>query len=118
MAEEGADLATWAPKRGRPSLDTTDSEPSPRIAVRIPRMLHRRVSARAAKEGRTVSEVVRDLLAGYAAQPADLQSAALPILDRSEIRRAIRMSDAEREAYFLASNRNMLRMFADAHRSG
>jgi hypothetical protein len=43
---------------------------------------------------------------------------APPILDRSEIRRAIRMSDAQREAYFLASNRNMLRMFEDARRSG
>lgn len=65
-AEEGFDLSKWTPKRGRPSLDSTDSEPSPRIAVRVPRTLHRRVSARAAKEGRTVSEVVRDLLAGYA----------------------------------------------------
>lgn len=39
-------------------------------------------------------------------------------VDRTEIRRVIRMSDTEREAYFLASNRNMLRMFADARRSG
>ncbi len=39
-------------------------------------------------------------------------------VDRTEIRRAIQMDDADREAYYLASNRNMLRMFADAHRSG
>jgi transcriptional regulator with XRE-family HTH domain len=38
-------------------------------------------------------------------------------LDRSEIRRAIRMSDREREAYYLASNRNMARLFQDADRS-
>ena len=66
-AEEGFDLTKWTPKRGRPSLDSNDSKPSPRIAVRVPRTLHRRVSARAASQGRTLSEVVRDLLAGYAA---------------------------------------------------
>jgi transcriptional regulator with XRE-family HTH domain len=38
-------------------------------------------------------------------------------VDRSEIRRAIRMSDREREAYYLASNRNMLRLVGDAARS-
>lgn len=40
-----------------------------------------------------------------------------PSVDRSEIRRAIAMSDAEREAYYLGSNQNMLRMFDDARRS-
>jgi hypothetical protein len=64
-----------------------------------------------------VSEVVRDLLAAYAELPTQLGSAASPDLDRTEIRRAIRMSDADREAYFLASNSNMLRMFADARRA-
>ena len=34
--------------------------------------------------------------------------------DRAEIRRLARMSDREREAYFLATNRNMLRLLADA----
>jgi hypothetical protein len=38
-------------------------------------------------------------------------------IDRSEIRRAIRMSDRERERYYLASNRNMLQMFESARRS-
>lgn len=42
----------------------------------------------------------------------------LPDVDRSEIRRAIRMTDMEREAYFLASNRNMLRLFADGRIRG
>jgi hypothetical protein len=38
--------------------------------------------------------------------------------DRSDIRRAVRMSDLDREAYYLESNRNMLRMLAEARRSG
>ncbi len=65
-AEEGVDLSSWAPRRGRPSLDARGTEPSPRIAVRVPRPLHERVADRAAKEGRTVSEVVRTLLSDYA----------------------------------------------------
>lgn len=65
-AEEGYDLSRWTPRRGRPSLDAVSKEPSPRIAVRLPFDLHRRVSSRAAREGRTVSEVVRELLADYA----------------------------------------------------
>ncbi len=65
-AEEGLDLSSWTPRRGRPALDAATTEPSPRIAVRVPRSLHRRVTSRAAGEGRTVSEVVRDLLADYA----------------------------------------------------
>lgn len=67
-AEEGLTLSKWTPRRGRPSLDASTREPTPRIAVRVPRTLHRRVSSRAAREGRTVSEVVRDLLAAYAAK--------------------------------------------------
>ena len=66
-AEAGLDLSKWAPRRGRPALDATAREVSPRIAVRVPRVLHRRVTDRATREGRTVSEVVRDLLADYAA---------------------------------------------------
>jgi predicted HicB family RNase H-like nuclease len=64
-AEDGLDLSSWSPRRGRPSLGGT-AEPSPRIAVRVPRALHRRVADRAAREGRSVSEVVRELLGAYA----------------------------------------------------
>ena len=42
---------------------------------------------------------------------SDVESAA----DRVEIRRLLAMTDREREAHFLASNRNMLAMFRDAH---
>jgi hypothetical protein len=67
-AEEGLDLSTWTPRRGRPSLDASTVEHSPRIAVRIPRSLHGRVIARAVREGRNISEVVRELLERYAAE--------------------------------------------------
>ncbi len=50
---------------GRPSL--SDSRPSPRIYVRVPRPLHRVITQRAQEEGTTVSDVVRRLLEQYAA---------------------------------------------------
>jgi predicted HicB family RNase H-like nuclease len=67
-AEKGLDLSTWTPRRGRPSLDASAGEHSPRIAVRLPPSLHRGVTSRAAREGRNISEVVRDLLERYAAE--------------------------------------------------
>lgn len=63
--ERGVDLSTWVHRPGRPSLERGLAEPSPRIAVRVPPSLHRRVTSQAAAEGRSVSEVVRDLLEGY-----------------------------------------------------
>lgn len=69
--DDGIDLSTWQPRRGRPSLDANVREHSPRIAVRIPDALNDRVRSRAAREGRSVSDVVRALLEGYApAAPA------------------------------------------------
>lgn len=64
--DEGIDLSTWRPRRGRPSLGVNAHEHSPRIAVRIPDALNDRVRMRAAREGRSVSDVVRALLEGYA----------------------------------------------------
>jgi hypothetical protein len=40
--EEGIDLSKWQPRRGRPSLDSSAREHSPRIAVRIPEALNDR----------------------------------------------------------------------------
>ena len=37
-----------------------------------------------------------------------------PDVDRWDIRKSLRMTDAERERYFVESNRNMLRLFEDA----
>jgi hypothetical protein len=64
--DEGIDLSRWQPRRGRPTLDPNAHEHSPRIAVRIPDALNDRVRTRAAREGRSVSDVVRALLEGYA----------------------------------------------------
>lgn len=65
-AEAGFDLSNWRPRLGRPPLGETGSGHSPRIEARVPEALHRRVSARAAREGRSVSQVVRALLEEYA----------------------------------------------------
>lgn len=67
-AERGFDLSTWRHSRGRPALEPGDTD-SPRIAVRLPASLHRRVQHRALAEGRSVSQVVRDLLQRYADEP-------------------------------------------------
>jgi len=65
-AERGFDLSTWVPRPGRPRLEATATEHSPRIAVRVPASLHRRVASRAAEEGQSVSRIVRRLLEEYA----------------------------------------------------
>jgi hypothetical protein len=67
--EAGFDLKTWERRPrpvGRPRLELQATEDSPRIAVRIPASLRTRVQRRAAREGKTVSEVVRGLLEDYA----------------------------------------------------
>ena len=64
--DEGIDLSAWQPRRGRPPLDADGREHSPRIAVRVPEELNDRVRTRAAREGRSVSDVVRGLLEEYA----------------------------------------------------
>jgi predicted HicB family RNase H-like nuclease len=70
-AARGYDLSRWVQKRGRPALEPGADSPSPRIAVRLPRSLHRKVAARATAEGKSVSEVVRGLLEGYADGDSD-----------------------------------------------
>jgi hypothetical protein len=65
-AEAGYDLSTWKPRPGRPSLSAQPGTHSPRIEARVPEALHRRVSARAASEGKSVSAVLRHLLEEYA----------------------------------------------------
>ena len=64
--EQNLDIPSWAPRPGRPSLGESTGVHSPRIAVRLPEDLHRRALARAASEGRSMSDVVRDLLDHYA----------------------------------------------------
>lgn len=66
--ERDLDLKSWAPRPGRPSLGGSPGMHSPRFAVRVPEDLHRRASARAASEGRSISAVVRELLENYAGE--------------------------------------------------
>jgi hypothetical protein len=69
-AEGGIDLSNWSPRRGRPSLDSAVGKHSPRVAVRVPEVLRSRATARAASEGRSMSEVLRRLLEDYVARGA------------------------------------------------
>ncbi|HEY7735389.1 MAG TPA: hypothetical protein VH813_01200 [Candidatus Limnocylindrales bacterium] len=75
-AEAGFDLSGWKPRRGRPALQAGATEHAPRISVRLPAPLHRRVALRASKEGRAVSDVVRLLLTDYAADDGSVMRAA------------------------------------------
>ena len=68
-AEVGYDLSRWRPRRGRPFLDPAADSPSPRVSVRIPVVLRDRAAARAASEGRSMSDVLRELLEEYAGGP-------------------------------------------------
>lgn len=65
-ADAGVDLRDWRPLRGRPPLDTHVAGHAPRIAVRVPQALREAVEARAAAEGRSLSQAVRSLLEDYA----------------------------------------------------
>ena len=66
QAEQGFDISTWRPRPGRPRLDPAATAHAPRLSVRVPESLRIRVAARAAREGRTVSEVLRALIEAYA----------------------------------------------------
>ncbi len=59
-AEQGEQIA----RRGRPSL-TGDAATSPQIGVRLTPELNARLRARAEREGKRPSEVVRDALESY-----------------------------------------------------
>lgn len=65
-AEAGYDLSTWRRRRGRPGLTATSvGSVSPKIEARVPADLRREIRRYAAEEGKTVSEVVRDLAMDY-----------------------------------------------------
>ena len=69
-AEAGYDLVEWRPRRGRPFLDADARGHAPRISVRVPPGLRDRAAARAAAEGRSMSDVLRALLEEYVREPA------------------------------------------------
>jgi len=65
LAEQGFDPGTFhVRRRGRPSLGAAGA--SPLIATRVPALVRDRARARAAQEGRTLSEVLRGLVEAYA----------------------------------------------------
>ena len=66
LAEAGFDPSEFRPRRGRPSLGGQDGA-SPRVAVRLSPGVHARALARAASEGRSLSDVLRELVESYAA---------------------------------------------------
>ena len=62
-----AELESTPPRgRGRPSL-TGVSQDTPQIAVRVSPALRERLQSRAEREGKKLSEVVRDALEAYSA---------------------------------------------------
>jgi len=66
-AEAGYDPASLRPAPGRAGRPPLGGEgASPRIQFRAPAGVYELARARAAREGRTVSAVMRDLLADYA----------------------------------------------------
>ncbi len=73
-AEEGFDISQWRPRRGRPFLDPDAGEASPRISVRVPATLRDRAAVRAAREGRSMSDVLRGLLEEYADGPVAVRT--------------------------------------------
>jgi hypothetical protein len=68
-AEHGYDLANASRvflREGRPVRGSETGE-SPRVASRVPLAVYEAARQRAAKDGITVSEVIRALITGYAA---------------------------------------------------
>ena len=68
-ADRGYDLSNARRlilREGRPARDEPGGE-SPRVASRVPQSVYRAIRRRASGEGLTVSQVIRALLAGYAA---------------------------------------------------
>ena len=64
--EAGFDLSTWKRRPGRPPLSGgPSSDHSPRIAVRVPEPLRSEFERCAAAEGKSVSQVLRDLVEDY-----------------------------------------------------
>jgi len=75
-AEQGFDLSRWQPRRGRPSLNSSREGHSPRVAARVSEDVYRRATALAAAEGKSMSQVVRDLLGAYVSdRPASRRAA-------------------------------------------
>lgn len=75
-AEAGFDPATLKVRPGRPSVSSVPGMHSPRMATRVSPVVRDRVLARAASEGKTPSQAMRQLLEGYAAKAPMVQKRA------------------------------------------
>ena len=53
------------PRRGRPSVADTESRRSPQVSIKFPEQLKTAANKQAEREGRTVSDLVRDAVAQY-----------------------------------------------------
>jgi hypothetical protein len=68
LAEKGIPPSAFhVRRRGRPSLGASGT--SPRVAARVSATVHQRAKARAASEGKTMSQALRDLVEDYASGP-------------------------------------------------
>ena len=68
LGEKGFDPSTFhTRRRGRPALGASGT--SPRVATRVSATVHERAKARAAREGKTMSQALRDLVEDYANGP-------------------------------------------------
>jgi hypothetical protein len=68
-AAGGFDPATLKARPGRPSISDAPGAHSPRIRVRVSPAVKQIVAAKAAAEGKTISEVARRLLEDYVQSP-------------------------------------------------
>jgi len=109
-------------ERDRRLSQMSVSEARERFADLVNRVAYGRERVLIARRERALAAIVPiadverlDDLDRAAARPADPDPGiAQDAADRAEIRRLLSLSDADREAHFLASNRNMLRLFQDA----
>lgn len=65
-AEAGYDLSEWKPRRGRPHLGgRSATQHSPRLGTRLPDDLNERFHRCVAADGKSVSQVLRELVEAY-----------------------------------------------------
>ena len=87
LAQQGFDPSTFhVRRRGRPSLSSAGI--SPRIATRVSAQVHDLAMARAAAEGRTISQVLRSMVEDYARGPSNDQVRDRPSPARGDRGRA------------------------------
>ncbi len=63
-AERAAEEALRLARPGRPALGAVGQH-SPRVSFRVPEQIRRRAEQRAAEEGRSVSDILREALERY-----------------------------------------------------